>query len=199
MINHPRRERSREYLTPEEVTKLLTASKDKSLSRNPERDHCLLLLMVRHGLRVSEACALKLSDIDLESKVLHVKRLKNGKSTTHPLYNGEAKAIRDWMGKRQEMSLDALTLGAGDTLFISEQRTPLSRATVWVLIRKYAVAAGLDSLNIHPHMLRHACGYDLANRGADTRLIQGFLGHQNIQHTVKYTELDSRRFEGLYK
>ena len=96
--------------------------KDKSLSRNPERDYCLLLLMVRHGLRVSEAVNLKLSDVDLQGKVMHVKRLKNGISTTHPLYNGEVKAIKDWMVKRQEMSLDALTLGAGNTLFISERQ-----------------------------------------------------------------------------
>jgi type 1 fimbriae regulatory protein FimB len=194
----PRKDRSREHLTPEEVGKLLTASKDKSLSRTPERDYCLLLLMVRHGLRVSEACGLKLSDVDLQGKVMHVKRLKHGKSTTHPLYNGEVKAIQNWMVKRQEMSLDALTLGAGDTLFISERRTALSRSMVWILIDRYATAAGLAGLNIHPHMLRHACGYDLANRGADTRLIQGFLGHQNIQHTVKYTELDPKRFASLY-
>jgi integrase len=95
------RPRTREHLTPEEVAKFLAAAKDKSLSRNPERDYCLLLLMVRHGLRVSEACSLKLSDVDMQSKVMHVKRLKNGKSTTHPLYNGEVKAIRDWMVKRQ--------------------------------------------------------------------------------------------------
>jgi hypothetical protein len=63
----------------------------------------------------------------MQGKVMHVKRLKNGKSTTHPLYNGEVKAIKDWMAKRQAMSLDALTLGAGNTLFISERRTPLSR------------------------------------------------------------------------
>jgi type 1 fimbriae regulatory protein FimB len=134
----------------------------------------------------------------MQGKVMHVKRLKNGKSTTHPLYNGEVRAVKDWMAKRHEMSLDALTLGAGDTLFISERRTRLSRSMVWVLIDKCATAAGLSRLNIHPHMLRHACGFDLANRGADTRLIQGFLGHQNIQHTVKYTELDPKRFEGLY-
>jgi type 1 fimbriae regulatory protein FimB len=197
-VIRPRRDRSREHLTPEEVSKLLSASKDKKLSRTPERDYCLLLLMVRHGLRVSEACKLKLSDVDLHAKVMHVKRLKQGKSTTHPLYNGEVKAIKDWMVKRQQMSMDALTLGAGDTLFISERRTPISRSMVWVLIDRYATAAGLSGLHIHPHMLRHACGYDLANRGADTRLIQGFLGHQNIQHTVKYTELDPRRFANLY-
>ena len=174
------------------------ASKDKSLSRNPERDYCLLLLMVRHGLRVSEACSLKLSDVDMQGKVMHVKRLKNGKSTTHPLYNGEVKAITAWMVKRQEMSLDALTLGAGNTLFISERRSPLSRSVVCKMVNTFAKAAGLSELNVHPHMLRHACGYDLANRGADTRLIQDYLGHQNIQHTVRYTELSPTRFANLY-
>ena len=89
------RPRTREHLTSQEVAKLLAASKDKSLSRNPERDYCLLLLMARHGLRVSEAINLRLSDVDLQAKVMHVKRLKNGVSTTHPLYNGEVKAIKD--------------------------------------------------------------------------------------------------------
>ena len=69
---------------------------------------------------------------------------------------------------------------------------------IWVLVQKFAVAAGLGGLNIHPHTLRHSCGYDLANRGADTRLIQDFLGHQNIQHTVKYTALNPNRFANLY-
>ena len=85
-----------------------------------------------------------------------------------------------------------------DNLFLSEQRTPLNRATIWLMMQKYGKAAGLDNLAIHPHMLRHACGYDLANRGNDTRLIQGFLGHQNIQHTVRYTELAPNRFDNLY-
>jgi type 1 fimbriae regulatory protein FimB len=193
-----RRPRSREHLLPDEVAKLLAAAKNPDIARHPERDYCLLLLMVRHALRVSEACSLKLSDVNLKEKQLFVRRLKNGVSTTHPLYNGEAKAIKDWMSKRQEMSLEALTLGAGNTLFISERRTPLSRSNVHILINNYAKAAGLDDLNIHPHMLRHACGYDLASRGVDTRGIQGYLGHQNIQHTVKYTALAPNRFVNFY-
>src|SRR5260370_6991762 len=192
------RPRTREHLTPEEVAKFLAAAKNKSLSRNPERDYCLLLLMVRHGLRVSEACSLKLSDVDLRGKVLHVKRRKNGVSTTHPLYNGEVAAIKNWMAKRQEMSLDALTLGAGNTLFISERRRPLDPSHVCKMLTTFAKAAGLSELNVHPHMLRHSCGYDLANRGVDTRCIQGYLGHRNIQHTVRYTELSPTRFANLY-
>jgi len=175
-----RRERRREYLTQDEVNKLLAASKDATLSRNPQRDHCLLFLMVRHGLRVSEACQLKLSDIDLEHRTIYVHRLKKGKPAVHPIYNGgELKSLHDWLKIRKTI------VSPHDNLFLSEQRSPLSRATVWLMMQKYAKAAGLDNLAIHPHMLRHSCGFDLANRGNDTRLIQGYLGHQNIQHTVK--------------
>jgi site-specific recombinase XerD len=85
-----------------------------------------------------------------------------------------------------------------DVLFLSERRRLLSRGTVWALMQKYAKAAGLAELAVHPHMLRHACGYDLANRGADTRLIQGYLGHRNIQHTVRYTELAPNRLKNLF-
>jgi len=188
-----RRERRREYLTQDEVNKLLAASKDATLSRNPQRDHCLLFLMVRHGLRVSEACQLKLSDLDLERRSIYVHRLKKGKPAVHPIYNGgELKSLHDWLKIRKTI------VSPHDNLFLSEQRSPLSRATVWLMMQKYAKAAGLDNLAIHPHMLRHSCGFDLANRGNDTRLIQGYLGHQNIQHTVKYTELAPNRFDKLY-
>jgi type 1 fimbriae regulatory protein FimB len=187
-----RRERTREYLTPEEVSKLLAATKQPDLSRNPTRDYCLLLLMFRHGLRVSEICRMKLSDIDLETKILHVHRLKSCNSTVHPLYNSEPRAIAGWLAARSKMHLDS------DTLFVSERRRPLSRATVWLLVQKYAQAAGLNALSIHPHMLRHACGYNLANRGADTRLIQDYLGHRSIQSTVRYTALASNRFANLF-
>jgi type 1 fimbriae regulatory protein FimB/type 1 fimbriae regulatory protein FimE len=102
------------------------------------------------------------------------------------------------MVKRQEMSLDALPLGAGNTLFISERRQPLERSNVCKMVNRYAKAAGLGDLAVHPHMLRHSCGYDLANRGVDTRCIQGYLGHRNIQHTVRYTELSPTRFANLY-
>ena len=188
-----RRERRREYLTQDEVNKLLAASKDATLSRNPQRDHCLLFLMVRHGLRVSEACQLKLSDIDLEHRTIYVHRLKKGKPAVHPIYNGgELKSLHDWLKIRKTI------VSPHDNLFLSEQRTPLNRATVWLMMQKYAKAAGLSDLAVHPHMLRHSCGFDLANRGNDTRLIQGFLGHQNIQHTVRYTELAPNRFDKLY-
>ena len=180
---------ARKHLTALEVDKLIEAAGD---SRNAARDRCLLLLMFRHGLRVSEACSLKLSQVDIESRVLHVARLKKGLSTTHPLRPDELKAIKAWLTIRAKMKPET------DAFFISEQRRSLNRATVWHAIRKYGERAEL-SLPAHPHMLRHACGFALADQGADTRLIQDYLGHRNIQHTVIYTATNPARFERLWR
>lgn len=195
MTNKPtntRRERNREHLTPDELQKLLDAVKTPGLSRNPERDYCLLLLMAHHGLRVSEACTLKLSDVQVNEKSIYIKRLKSGKSTSHPLFNGEVRALKEWLKIR------ASTQSEYDTVFLSEQRKPLSRRTVWLMMDKYAKAAGLDALAVHPHMLRHACGYHMANRGNDLRLIQEFLGHRSVSNTVRYTEVSPTRFANVW-
>lgn len=89
-----RHERSREYLNPDEVAKLLAANRNVELSRNPERDYCLLFMMARHGLRVSEACQLKLSGIDLIQKTIYIHRLKHGKASVHPIYKQPSQADR---------------------------------------------------------------------------------------------------------
>jgi type 1 fimbriae regulatory protein FimB len=189
MIINSRKHRSREHLTPDEADKLLAASKQKGLSRNPERHCALLYMMVRHGLRVSEARHLRLSDVNLAQKTMFIRRLKNGKSITHPIYNGcEFKALQQWLMLRAAIDSEY------DNVFLSEQCRPLSRTAIWTLVQKYAQATGLGALNIHPHTLRHSTGYDLANRGADTRLIQDFLGQKNIQHTVRYTQLAPTEF-----
>jgi type 1 fimbriae regulatory protein FimB len=184
--------RSREYLTADEIDKLLTAA--KTASRNPVRDYAALLLMFRHGLRVSELCTIKLSDIDVEHKTFHINRSKDGDSGEHELYNGESQAVRAWLVERAKMNPP----DACDTLFISERRKPLNRVTVWLMIAQTAKAAGLEHLDIHPHMLRHSCGYALVNKGTDIRIIQGYLGHRAISSTVRYTKLDSRRFAKLF-
>lgn len=179
----------RKHLTQIEVERLMTATKG---SRNEARDRCLLLLMFRHGLRVSEACGLMLSQVDTDSRVLHVSRLKKGLATTHPLRAEELRAIKAWMAQRERMAPDT------QAFFVSERRHPLNRRTAWAAIRRYGELAGLP-LDTHPHMLRHACGYALADQGADTRLIQDYLGHRNIQHTVRYTATNPARFERLWR
>lgn len=179
----------RKHLTRREIEKLILATKG---SRNESRDRCLLLLMFRHGLRVSEAVGLQLNAIDLEGRTLHVSRLKQGLSTTHPLRSDELRTLKAWLSERAKMNPES------KALFISERKTQLSRKTAWVAIRRYGELAGLD-IAAHPHMLRHACGFALADQGADTRLIQDYLGHRNIQHTVRYTATNSARFEKLWR
>ncbi len=179
----------RKHLTGHEVKKLLAATKG---ARHEARDRCFLLLMFRHGLRVSEACGLVLSQVDIEGRVLYVARLKKGLSTMHPLRADELLAIKSWLADREKMKLDS------NAFFVSERRGPLSRKTAYVFIRHYGERAGLP-LPTHPHMLRHACGFALVDQGADTRLIQDYLGHRNIQHTVMYTAANPARFEKLWR
>ncbi len=150
--------------------------------------------MFRHGLRVTELCSMKLSDVNVETKEFHVQRLKGCDSGSHELYNGEAPAIKAWLVERAKMNPPVEV----DTLFISERRKPLSRCTVWLMIGQVAAAAGLEHLEIHPHMLRHSCGYALVNKGTDIRVIQGCLGHRSISSTVRYTALDRKRFAKLF-
>ena len=121
-------------------------------------------------------------------------RLKGSDSGSHPFYNGESAAIRAWLVERAKLSPPE----SCDTLFISERRKPLSRITVWLMINQVARAAGLEHLDVHPHMLRHSCGYALINKGVDVRTIQGYLGHRSISSTVRYTKLDSKRFAKLF-
>ncbi|SMF97883.1 type 1 fimbriae regulatory protein FimB [Methylomagnum ishizawai] len=179
----------RRHLTQGEVQRLIAATQG---SRNEARDRFFLLLMFRHGLRVSEACGLRLSQLDLENRVLHVARLKRGLSTTHPLRVDEVRLAKAWLAERARMGPET------DAVFVSERRGPLSRKTAWRFIRAYGERAEL-LLSAHPHMLRHACGFALADQGADTRLIQDYLGHRNIQHTVRYTATNPARFGRLWR
>jgi type 1 fimbriae regulatory protein FimB len=182
----------RKHLTSREVESLIGAATESS--RNKERDRCLLLLTYRHGFRVSEICGLPLDHVDTEGRVLHVKRLKRGLSTTHPLRADEIRAINAWLKIRAAMKLPATV----STFFVSEQRKPLHRSTVNYFLKTASAAASLP-FAAHPHLLRHACGFALADQGADTRLIQDYLGHRKIEHTVKYTATNPARFERLWR
>ena len=143
----------RKHLSGREFERLLGAIKG---SRNEIRDRYLVLLMFRHGLRVSEACGLVLEQVDVESRILHVARLKGGLSTTHPLRGDEIRVIKAWLVERSRMK------DPGRSFFLSEQRKPLHRSTVNLALRKYGEKAKL-SVAVHPHTLCHACGFALAD------------------------------------
>ena len=177
--------RSREYLTPREVEDLMAAA--GRTGRHGHRDKTLILIAYRHGLRVSELVALRWESIDLKTGLIHVNRLKNGVPSTHPLRGVEIRALRRVKREYPET----------DYLFVSERKGPMTTATVRKLLARAGEAADLP-VSVHPHMLRHSTGYKLANDGQDTRAIQHYLGHRNIQHTVRYTELAPDRFKNFW-
>ncbi|WP_299841630.1 tyrosine-type recombinase/integrase [uncultured Jannaschia sp.] len=176
--------RGRDYLGQPQVDRLLTAAKK---GRHGVRDHLLLLMMFRHGLRVSEAIALRREHVDLLQSRLWVARLKNGLSVEHPIAGDELRAIKRWLARRD----DDLPW-----LFVSERRQPLTRQAVNYVIKSAGERAGLG--HVHPHMLRHSCGFALANRKHDLRLIQDWLGHRDPRHTAHYTRTAATRFDGLW-
>ena len=105
--------------------------------------------------------------------------VKNGSPATHPLTGKELRALRR-LQREQELK--------SPFVFTSERGTPFTKRGFQAMVERAGKAAGFD-MKIHPHMLRHACGFKLANDGVDTRTIQAYLGHKSIQHTVRYTEL----------
>jgi type 1 fimbriae regulatory protein FimB/type 1 fimbriae regulatory protein FimE len=182
--NHERR--TREHLTPSEVEALMETARKRS--RYGHRDATMILLAYRHGFRVAELCALRWEQIDLKQGLLQVHRVKRGVPSTHPLRSTELRALR-------RLERDA---SASSYVFLSERNAPVSPAGFRKMLARIGEATSLP-FPVHPHMLRHACGYKLANDGQDTRAIQLYLGHRNIQHTVKYTELSADRFKGFWK
>lgn len=177
--------RSREHLTPDEVAALLKVA--ANTGRHGARDAALILIAYRHGLRVSELVALRWDQVDLKQGLLFVSRLKNGTDSTHPMRGPELRSLR-------RLQRDY----PGPYVFATERGGPMTTSTVRKIIARAGELARLP-FPVHPHMLRHACGFKLANEGHDTRALQHYLGHKNIQHTVRYTEMAPDRFRNFWR
>jgi integrase len=174
--------RSREHLTPDEVERLIGAAKQ---GRWGHRDATIILVAYRHGLRASELADLRWDQVDFSTANLHVRRAKKGTPATHPILGDELRALRRLQREQTPKSPFAFT---------SERGGPFTTAGFARIVAAAAQRAGLE-IKAHPHMLRHACGYKLANDGHDTRALPAYRGHKNIQHTVRYTELSPMRFK----
>ena len=177
--------RDREYLRSPEVKAMIRAA--KKVGRHGIRDGGIILLMFRHGLRTAELVALKWTQIDLAGGYIEVHRVKHGRDSIHPLRSPELRALRQIQRDYTDTSY----------VFVSERKAPLSTRSIRHIIARAGELAGLP-FQVHPHQLRHACGYYLAAQGHDTRAIQDYLGHKNIHHTVRYTQMSPKRFENFW-
>ena len=178
--------RAREYLTDAEVERLTEATK---ANRWGHRDATMILAAYRHGLRASELVDLRWDQIDFDTATLAVRRAKKGTPSTHPIRGDELRALRRLAREQDPKS---------PFVFTSERGAPFTTAGFARMVERAGEAAELG-FKAHPHMLRHACGFALANKGHDTRALQAYLGHKNIQHTVRYTELSPDRFKDFWR
>lgn len=178
--------RSREYLTGAEVGRLMEAAKR---NRYGQRDATVVLVAYRHGLRAAELVDLRWDQIDFQTATLAIRRVKKGTPATHPILGDELRALRRLQREQEPKS---------SFVFTTERNAPFTTAGFARLVERAGKRAELG-FKAHPHMLRHACGYALANKGHDTRALQAYLGHKNIQHTVKYTELSPTRFKDFWR
>jgi integrase len=178
--------RTREHLTEAEVERLMAKAKD---NRWGHRDATMILVAYRHGLRVSELVDLRWDQIEFTSATMHVRRVKKGTPSTHPILGDELRALRRLQREQEPRS---------PFVFVSERGAPFTTAGFSRVVERAGAEAKLG-FKAHPHMLRHACGFALANNGHDTRALQAYLGHKNIQHTVRYTELSPTRFKDFWR
>lgn len=178
--------RTREHLTETEVGALMEAAKD---NRWGHRDATMVLVAYRHGLRASELVDLRWDQVNFSTATLHVRRVKRGTPSTHPIMGDELRALRRLQREQSP---------ASPFMFTSERGAPFGTAGFARMVERAGQEAKL-TFKAHPHMLRHSCGYALANKGHDTRALQAYLGHKNIQHTVRYTELAPGRFKEFWR
>ena len=179
--------RTREYLTEAEVAKVIAAARS---NRHGHRDATMILIAFRHGLRASELVDLRWNQLDFgRNAALHVRRVNSGTPSTHPIQGDELRALRHLQREQDPPS---------SFVFVTERGAPFTTAGIARMIERVGEAAHIG-LKVHPHMLRHACSYALANAGHDTRALQAYLGHRNIQHTVRYTELAPTRFKDFWR
>lgn len=168
-------------LSVEEVRAILKAAPN-------ERDRAILEVLYGCGLRVSEVCSLKISEVYLKDMFVKVMG-KGSKERLVPMAPSTASAIMDYLSVRPEN--DA---GCEDVLFLNRFGRALSRVAVFKMVKSVALVAGVDK-NLSPHTFRHSFATHLVENGADLRVVQEMLGHESILTTEIYTHVDSTTWQ----
>jgi len=169
--------RVREYLTEDECRTLITAARQRG-GRYGLRDALAIRMCWRHGLRVSELVALRWDHVEWETARLTVHRAKGSIDSTHPIGGDE---LRDLLALRRTQETGC------QFIFMNERRAPMTASGFRQMLSTVGATCGLR--HVHPHMLRHSCAFFLADCRGDVRVMQDWLGHANVQNTVRYTAL----------
>ena len=195
LMDSPRKARALpKVLTEDEVARMI----DEVKGEDPRamRDRALLETLYGCGLRVSEACALKVEDIIAEGELMRVFG-KGSKERVVPIGGGAGRALSSYFASGR----GALTRGnlAETHVFVTRLGRPFTRQGVFKIVRERAAAAGISADRISPHVLRHSYASHMLARGADVRVIQELLGHSDIGTTQIYTHVDSSRFAEIHR
>ena len=168
------------FLSPEETIEVLRKAKERGA-----RDHAMILLAYRHGLRASEVCGLRMADVDLKDGALSIQRLKGSMRTVQPLYAhrgqpllDEVVALRSWLKTRP--------VDGSDFLFTSQKGGRLDRTQFFRIFQSVAKAAGLPGEKRHPHVLKHSLASHLVAGNVNLALVKHALGHRSISSTMVY-------------
>jgi integrase len=171
---------SNKALTRDELLQVL-----KTVSDN-KRNHAMILLAFKHGMRASEVCGLTLKDVDLKNAEITIRRLKGSLKTTQPITDvqgqpllSERRVLRAWLAERKD---------ASEFLFTSQKGGRLDRSAFYRLFCDAATAAGLPPDKRHPHCLKHALGFFLVEANVNLAVIKQALGHKSLASTSVYTQ-----------
>jgi type 1 fimbriae regulatory protein FimE len=175
--------RPREWLEQEEVERLIKAA--GRIGRHRVRDALMIRMAEKHGLRASELCNLKWVNFDFDSRNPKVKiiRLKDSENSTHFLNREEIIGLK----KMRDL------YPGSHYVFGHERGSRISPGAFWKIVKRAGIEAGF-SFPVHPHQLRHACGYRLTNEGKDSRSIQAYMGHKKPENAMIYTKMSPERF-----
>lgn len=190
--------RTREHLEPSEVDALMKATEQGS-SRYPLRDKCMVLLAARHGLRVSELVATRWDQIEFKALRYFVRRVKRGQDSMHILEQDEIRLLRRLYAEQRNKAREETGNPDNHSLFVfeTERGGPMTPSNFRKMIKVLGVEAGIP-FPVHPHQLRHACGFQKTMEDWNPRHLQHWLGHQNIRHTMHYCNLTDKPFEQYF-